>query len=81
MAKKTTLEQKKQQKRPPYQMAEPNDDLDAYGWRLAQLRFASKDSTPGNVWPGRPIFMIPQSVQSSSKYGHEAHFLCPSTCS
>lgn len=58
-------------------MAEPNDDLEAHGWDLKNLRYPSKDSTPDDVWPGRSIFNIEQDIKSIDRYGVDAHFVCP----
>lgn len=58
-------------------MPEPNDDLDAHGWDLKNLRFPSRDSTPDDVWPGRSMFNIEQSIESIDRYGPDVRFICP----
>lgn len=58
-------------------MPAPNDDLHAYGWELSKLRHATKDSKPGDTWPGRPVFNAPQTREQMQAYGHNAQFLCP----
>jgi hypothetical protein len=63
--------------RPKFVMAEPNDDLEAHGWDLKNLRLPSKDSTPDDVWPGRSMFNIEQTIESIDRYGPDVRFVCP----
>jgi len=73
---KRALDKKPPGKQPPFVMAEPNDDIAAYGWALRYLRHSSKDED-GTVWAGRPLFDYPQDVKSITEYGPEARFLDP----
>lgn len=73
---KRTLDKKPPAKKAPFVMAEPNDDIDAYGWALKRLRRASKDKD-GTVWAGQPVFEVPQDIKSIATYGPEVHFLDP----
>lgn len=63
--------------KPKFAMAEPNDDLEAHGWDLKNIRYPSKDSTADDVWPGRCIFNIEQDIKSIDRYGVDARFICP----
>lgn len=62
--------------RPKYVMPEPNDDAAAYGWDLGKLRYPSKDSTKGDVWPGRNMFEIAGAEAFIPVYGFDIHFVC-----
>jgi hypothetical protein len=76
MAKiKRTLDIKKPDKLPPFMMAEPNDDAAAFGWSLDKLRYPSKDSTKGDVWPGNPVFQIEESNELRNMYGFDIDFV------
>lgn len=77
MAKKHTLEKKKPGKRPPYVMPVPNDDAEAYGWSLANLRLPAKDPDTGEIWPGRTVFNVKRDLNNMLQYGMDANFVCP----
>lgn len=77
MKRKTKLPSAPQEPRPKFVMPEPNDDLEAHGWDLKNLRHPTKDSTPDDVWPGRSMFSVEQSIESIDRYGPDAHFICP----
>lgn len=78
MAKlKRTLDKKEPTKKPPFNMAEPNDDLSAYGWSMDRLRYPSKDSTKTDVWPGRSVFDIDTNNELRETYGFNIEFLNP----
>jgi len=74
---KTKLAPVDQGPRPKFAMPEPNDDLEAHGWDLKNLRHPTKDSTPDDIWPGRTMFSVEQNIESINRYGPDAHFLCP----
>ncbi len=76
MKNKRTLDKRPATKKPPFVMAEPNDDVDAYGWDLKRLRRSSKDEN-GTVWAGRPLFEVPQDIAGIKAYGPEVCFLDP----
>jgi hypothetical protein len=70
--------EKQQQKpvpRPKYVMPEPNDDAAAYGWDLSKLRYPSKDSVKGDVWPGRNMFEMPGAEELTAAYGFDINFV------
>lgn len=78
MAKlKRKLDKKEPTKKPPFNMAEPNDDLSAYGWALDRLRYPSKDSTKTDIWPGRSVFDIDTDSTLKDTYGFNIEFLNP----
>lgn len=76
MKLKRTLDKKPPVKKAPFVMAEPNDDIDAYGWSLRRLRRPSKD-TDGTVWAGRPLFAYPQDLESIKAHGPDVQFIDP----
>jgi len=65
--------------RAAYEMATPNDSLDAFGWDLGKLRYPSVNSAdPKNPDPGRGMFTAEQETAKTMKtYGHDARFICP----
>lgn len=76
MAKKKisrTLDPPPRKRRPKFVMARPNDDLDAYGWSLKNVRLPSDDKDI----PGRPAFHVKVPVQDIKRYGPDVKFLCP----
>lgn len=78
MAKtKRKLDKKEPTIKPPFNMAEPNDDLSAYGWSLDRLRYPSKDSTKTDIWPGRSVFDIDTNSALKDTYGFNIEFLNP----
>jgi hypothetical protein len=78
MAKlKRTLDRKEPTVKAPFNMAEPNDDLHAYGWSMDRLRYPSNDSTKTDVWPGRSIFDIDTNNELRNAYGFNIDFLNP----
>jgi hypothetical protein len=70
-------EKQKALPRPKYNMAEPNDDMAAFGWDLGKLRYASSDSKKGDVWPGRSMFDIAEAQELVETYGFDIRFVCP----
>lgn len=76
MKNKRTLDKRPATKKAPFVMGEPNDDIDAYGWDLKRLRRPSKDAD-GTIWAGRPVFEVPQDIESIKAYGPEIFFLDP----
>lgn len=76
MAKlKRTLDVKKPDKLPPFNMPEPNDDLAAFGWSLDRLRYASDTSTKTDVWPGRSVFEVDEAKELYEQYGFNIDFV------
>ena len=76
MAKlKRKLDKKEPTIKPPFNMAEPNDDLHAFGWSMDRMRYPAKDSKPGDVWPGASVFGVPESDAVRDTYGHNVNFL------
>ena len=76
MAKiKRKLDKQESKIKPPFNMAEPNDDLSAYGWSMDRLRYPSKDSVKGDVWPGRSVFDIDSDNALRETYGFNIEFL------
>lgn len=73
---KRTLDKKPETKRPKFVMAEPNDDIGAFGWDMSKLRYPSSDSKKGDVWPGRSIFDAADAKELGSAYGHNIEFIC-----
>jgi hypothetical protein len=61
----------------PFNLPEPNDDLAAYGWHMNRLRYPSKDSKPGDVWPGASIFSVEEAEKLSDEYGMDVWFMHP----
>jgi hypothetical protein len=64
-------------KKPPFVMAEPNDDAAAFNWELRKLRHLSPDSKKGDVWPGRAIFHAESTLDDMQTYGHDLEFVNP----
>ena len=56
-------------------MAAPNDDIAAFAWDMSRLRYPSKDSKPNDVWPGPPVFEIPESSALREMYGFDVTFI------
>jgi hypothetical protein len=54
-------------------MARPNDDIDAYGWALKNVRAPTEEKDIA----GRPVFNVPVSIEDIRRYGTEVQFLCP----
>lgn len=78
MAKiKRQLETKTPTKKPPFNLAEPNDDMAAFGWALDRLRHPAEDSKKGDVWPGRSIFEIEEAAELRQIYGFNIDFINP----
>lgn len=71
--KKHTLPKRPPQKRVPFKMKDPNDNLDAYGWSLQSLRHLSADGQTA----GRPVFTVPADIKTMRKYGIDLEFLNP----
>lgn len=76
MAKKLsrTLPEQPRKKRPKYVMPPPNDDIDAYGWELRQIRMPSADD---KTVASRPAFHVKQDIESIKAYGVDMQFACP----
>jgi len=77
MAKKHKLDKKEAAVKPPFVMAAPNDDAAAFGWSLGKLRYPSKDSKPGDIWPGAGMFDFPVPYEIKQVYGHSIDFVNP----
>ena len=81
MAKKRTLRDpnKPAAPRAAYVMPAPNDDIDAYGWQIKNIRHADpKSLNPKDPDPGAPIFSAPQAtLNTMRRIGHDAKVLCP----
>lgn len=73
MRKKHTLDKKPPGKRAPFVMRPPNDNLEAYGWSLRQLRLPTDDPEIA----GRPAFNIPTTIQQITQYGVDLQFIEP----
>lgn len=58
-------------------MAEPNDDVSAFGWSMDRLRYPSEDSTKTDVWPGRSIFEVAEAKALVEQYGFNIDFVNP----
>lgn len=76
MAKKKlsrTLDPQPRKRRPKFVMAKPNDDLDAYGWSLKNVRMPTDEKDIA----GRPMFHVKLNIDAIKRYGTEVQFLCP----
>lgn len=62
------------QKKPPFQLEEPNDDIGAFGWDLSRLRYPSESSTKNDIWPGRHMFEVPDAKDYRRGYGFDIYF-------
>lgn len=67
-----TLDPQPRKRRPKFVMARPNDDIDAYGWTLKNVRRPTADKDVA----GRPVFHIPIRIEDIKRYGTEVQFLC-----
>lgn len=56
-------------------MAEPNDDIAAFGWSMERLRYPSADSKKGDVWPGRSVFEVAEAKELYEQYGFNIEFV------
>lgn len=61
--------------KPAFQMAEPNDDMAAFGWDLSKIRFPAPGLKRGDVWSGPPIWSVPVSKEVLHVYGPDLRFL------
>lgn len=79
MAKKSKLDKKKKEDvvKPPFVMADPNDDAAAYGWTLGKLRYPG-EKVGGEQWPGAYVFDFPVEFAVRQMYGHSIEFASPS---
>jgi hypothetical protein len=77
--KKHRLEKKVDVVKPPFMMADPNDDAAAYGWSLGKLRYPGDPDPeePGTHWPGDHVFNVPTPLEVRQVYGHNIEFVCP----
>ena len=75
--KKPAAEPAVKQEQPDFNMAEPNDDMAAFGWDLGRLRYKSKDSTKNDIWPGRSMFEIEEAEDLVDTYGYNIEFINP----
>jgi hypothetical protein len=73
--KKHTLDKKEPAVKPPFNMAEPNDDLHAFAWAMDRMRYPSKDSKKGDVWPGASVFGVPEADAEKDTYGYNVAFV------
>jgi hypothetical protein len=71
------IDKKEPAKKPPFNMAEPNDDVSAFGWSMDRLRYPSEDSTKTDVWPGRSIFEVAEAKALVEQYGFNIDFVNP----
>lgn len=69
-----SLPEQPRKKRPKYVMPPPNDDIEAYGWELRQVRLPSADD---KHIASRPAFHVKQDIESIKKYGVDMQFACP----
>ena len=69
------LDKKEPSKKPPFNMAEPNDDLAAFGWSMDRLRYVSETSTKTDIWPGRSIFEVDEARELYEHYGFNIDFV------
>jgi hypothetical protein len=63
--------------KPAYSMPEPNDDMAAFGWDLAKVRFPAPGLKRGDVWSGPPIFSVRIPIEMVKLYGPDIQFLNP----
>lgn len=63
--------------KPAFQMAEPNDDMAAFGWDLSKIRFPAPGLKRGEVWSGPPIWSVPITREVLNAYGPDMWFLVP----
>jgi hypothetical protein len=63
--------------KPAFQMAEPNDDMAAFGWDLSKIRYPAPGLKRGDVWSGPPIWSVPISREILDSYGPDMQFLAP----
>jgi hypothetical protein len=77
--KKHRLDKKVDAVKPPFTMADPNDDAAAYGWSLGKLRYQGEPDPedPGTCWPGEHVFNVPTPLEVRQVYGHNIEFVCP----
>jgi hypothetical protein len=77
--KKHRLDTKVDAVKPPFMMADPNDDAAAYGWSLGKLRHQGEPDPedPGTHWPGPHVFSVPTPLEVRQVYGHNIEFVCP----
>lgn len=76
MAKKKlsrTLDPQPRKRRPKFVMAKPNDDIDAYGWALKNIRLPTDEKDIA----GRPAFNVKTEIEEIKQYGVDVQFLCP----
>jgi len=71
------IDKKEPTKKPPFEMAQPNDDIAAFGWSMDRLRYPSKDSTKTDVWPGRSVFEVAEAQALVDQYGFNVEFVNP----
>lgn len=71
--KKHTLPKRPPQKRLPFKLKEPNDNMEAYGWMLQSLRHLAAD---GHI-AGRPVFTVSADIKTVRKYGVDLEFVNP----
>jgi len=69
------LDKKEPTKKAPFEMAEPNDDIGAFGWSMDRLRYPSNDSKKGDVWPGRGVFDVDEAKELYEQYGFNVEFI------
>jgi hypothetical protein len=65
--------------RAAYRMPAPNDNVEAYGWQLRNIRHADPQSADKkDPDAGKSIFSAPQETMATMRnIGHEATFICP----
>ena len=76
MKRKTKLDKKAETIKPPFVMAHPNDDADAYGWTLGKLCHLATEADDKD-WPGLAMFDMPLPFETRQIYGHNVEFACP----
>lgn len=63
--------------KPKFNMAEPNDDMAAFGWNLGKLRYPAASSQKDDVWPGPSMFDVENANEIRHEYGFDVQFVCP----
>jgi hypothetical protein len=76
MAKKPKKSKEAAPPRPKFNMAEPNDDMAAFGWNLGKLRYPAASSQKDDIWPGRSMFDVENASEIRREYGFEVQFVC-----
>lgn len=73
--KRPTKPKEKEIPKPPFVMAEPNDDAAAFGWSMGNLRCPMPPDDDGEIWPGKPVFQIEEEPELRAAYGFDINFV------